>query len=73
MKQFTVLDGFNIVLALVILVIPFALNYKTEGSILHISMGISLLSNVFIKSMKIKIFIAVVCVSAIFYSHFQIK
>jgi hypothetical protein len=61
MKQLSVFEGFNIILALAILILPFALNYKTEGLILHTAMGISLLSNVFIKNKKIKISIAVLC------------
>lgn len=73
MKPLSVLDGFNIILALAILILPFALNYKTEDLILHTAMGISLLSNVLITNKKIKISIAVLCVLAILYAYFQMK
>lgn len=73
MKQFTVLDGFNIFLALIILTMPFVFSYDIESCILSIAMGISLLSNVFITNKKVNIFITVACLSAILYSYFQIK
>ena len=73
MKPLSVFDGFSIILALAILILPFALNYTIEYLILHTAMGISLLSNVFITNMKIKIFISVLCVLAILYAYFQMK
>jgi hypothetical protein len=73
MKQLSVFDGFNIILALAILIMPFAFNYETSLMISNIVIGISLLSNVFIKNKKIKISIAVLCLLAILYAYFQIK
>ena len=71
MKKITVLDGFTILLALAIFLMPFVFNY--ESMILNFVISISLLSNVFITNKKVKIFIAVACLSAILYSYFQIK
>lgn len=73
MKQFTVLDEFNIVLALIIFTMPFVFSYDIGSLILSIAMGISLLSNVFTTNKKVKIFITVACLSAIFYAYFQFR
>jgi hypothetical protein len=73
MKPLSVFDGFNIILALVCLIMPFAFNYETSLMTSNIVIGISLLSNIFITNKKIKISIAVLCVLAILYAYFQIK
>lgn len=73
MKQVKVLDGINIILALIFIIMPFAFKYETGRMISNISVGISLLSNVFITNKKIKISIAVLCMLAILYDYVQIN
>jgi hypothetical protein len=73
MKQYTLLDGFNVVLALTAIIIAIVFNYGTASKIINITIAISLLSSVFITNKKVRIFISVACLSALFYSYFQFK
>ena len=73
MKQSRVFDGFTIVLASTILIVPFVFTYKIDGILLNSAMGISLLSTVFVTNKKVKFFIAVFCLLMVFASYLFIK
>lgn len=73
MKQSRVFDGFIIILALTILIVPYVFTYKIDGILLNSAMGISLLSTVFVTNKKVKIFIAVFCLLMVLASYLYMK